>query len=212
MARMRRLLLAAATAATCAIAAAAAPYAATAEPRFELTPGVGVRGGLVLEADDPLDLRSEANPAGSWGLSLAWFVRSDGWLEVLFDRHRLRFRGDGSGAVEDDFDLEVDYLQLGGGYQPRRRGARPYVTVAVGVTRQHAYPGSTSQSVVPSGSIGGGVKLPMGRRALLRLEGRAWGTFTETEVSVACGAGCRVDLRGTGWGQLGLNAGLSFKL
>ena len=175
-------------------------------------PTLGVREGVTLASDGTVVVRSAADPSPSWGLSAAWFVRPDGWLEVLFDRQTLEFRGESSAAVEDDFDVVVDYVQLGGGYEPRRRGASPYVAVALGLTHYEADPAAVSESVAFSGSIAGGVKIPMGRRALFRIEGRGWGTFTETDVAIRCGPGCQVDLRSQGWGQVGVRAGVALLL
>lgn len=85
----------------------------------------------------------------------------------------------------DGFDMKVDFLQFAAGYEPPREGSRPYVTVGFGLSRYGADPGSVSASTGMSGSIGGGVKVPMGRRALFRLEARGWAGVTDSSAAIA---------------------------
>ena len=129
---------------------------AAADRSVELTGFLGYRDGGELQGAD-------ADPAPSWGLGVGWWIRPDAWFEVFYDRQVLDF---------DRFDLAVDYLQFGGGYEPPRQGVRPYVTVAAGLGHFGADPGSVDDPVNFSGSIGGGFKLPLSRRALFRLEAR----------------------------------------
>ena len=53
------------------------------------------------------------------------------------------------------FDFAVDYLQFGGAYGPQVGRVRPYVTVAVGLTRYGASPGEVGSTIGASGSLGG---------------------------------------------------------
>ena len=184
---MHRLLLLA------ALALASTPLLA-AERTVELTGFVGYRDGGELQGAD-------ADPAPSWGVGACWWIRPDGWFEVFYDRQVLDF---------DRFDLAVDYLQFGGGYEPPREGLRPYVTVAAGVGRYGADPGHVDDSTGFSGSIGAGFKLPISRRTLFRLEGRGWGMITSSSTAVQCGPGCSVAFSGEGWWQFGVRAALAF--
>ena len=165
-----------------------------AERTVELTGFLGYRDGGHLEEGD-------ADPAPSWGLGVGWWVRPDAWFEVFYDRQELDF---------DRFDLAVDYLQIGGGYEPPREGVRPYVTVAAGIGRYGADPGHVNDSTGLSGSIGGGFKLPLSRKSLFRLEARGWGMVTSSSTAVECGPGCSVAFSGEGWWQLGVRAAFAF--
>jgi hypothetical protein len=62
-----------------------------------------------------------------------------------------------------------------------------------------------------SGSIGGGFKVPLGRKALLRFEARGWGMLTSSSAAVVCGPGCSFALGGSGWWQLGVRAAVAFR-
>jgi len=110
----------------------------------------------------------------------------------------------------DLFDLDVDYLQIGGGYEPPRQGVRPYVTVAAGLGRFGADPGHVDDSTGLSGSIGGGFKLPLSKKTLFRLEARGWAMVTSSSTAVVCGPGCSVSFSGEGWWQFGVRAAFSY--
>jgi len=171
----------------------AAPLLAADRP-MELTGFLGYRDGADLQ-------ELEADGAPSWGLGVGWWVRPDAWFEVFYDRQTLDF---------DLFDLDVDYLQIGGGYEPPRQGVRPYVTVAAGLGRFGANPGHVDDSTGVSGSIGGGFKLPLSKKTLFRLEARGWAMVTSSSTAVVCGPGCSVSFSGEGWWQFGVRAAFSY--
>jgi len=63
------------------------------ERDVEIAPFIGLRSGLTIDAESTGADDAEADPSASWGLSVGWRVRPDGWLEVLFDRQTLDFSG-----------------------------------------------------------------------------------------------------------------------
>jgi len=182
---------------------------AAAERDVEIAPSLGFRSGASLDSSTAGIASAEADAALSWGLSVGWKVRPDGWLEVLFDHETLEFR-QSTGSDPHRFDVGVDYLQVGGGYEPPREGMRPYVTAAVGLGWFGSDPGSVSESTGLSGSIGGGFKVPVGKKVLFRLEARAWALLTSGALAVDCGPGCRFSLSGEGFWQVGARAAVAF--
>jgi hypothetical protein len=182
---------------------------AAADRRPEYALFLGVRNGATVDASSTVGEGAEADASASWGVSAGWWVRPDGWFEVLFDRQVLRFEPTRNSETEP-FDMKVDFLQFGAGYEPPREGLKPYVTVGFGLSRYGADPGSVSESTGLSGSIGGGFKVPMGRKALFRLEARGWAGITSSSAAVVCGEGCSVGFGGSGWWQLGIRAGIAF--
>ncbi len=183
---------------------------AAAERDVEFAPWLGFRSGASLDSTTAGVASAEADAAWSLGLSAGWKVRPDGWLEVLFDHQTLEF-DQGSGADARRFDVEVDYLQVGGGYEPPRAGMRPYVTAAVGLGWFGSGSGSEMDSTGLSASIGGGFKVPVGRKVLFRLEARAWAMLASGNVEIACGPGCRLSVGGEGFWQVGLRAAVAFR-
>jgi hypothetical protein len=178
----------------------------------ELIPLFGVRGGANLEADNPGMPPAEANPSASLGLAVGWFVRPDAWFEVFADHQKLEFTSDPSAFGTSQFDFAVDYLQFGGAYGPQLGRVRPYVTVAVGLTRYGASPGEVGSTIGASGSLGGGIRVPIRDRLSFRFEVRGYATLTSAEVSAVCGPGCVVQFSAGGWYQLAATAGLAVRL
>jgi hypothetical protein len=84
------------------------------------------------------------------------------------------------------------------------------VTVSAGLTNYSSDPGQVEDSLGLSGSVGGGFKAPLGKRALFRLEARGWATLTSGSASIVCGPGCSFSFGGSGWWQLGLRAAVAF--
>jgi len=186
--------------------------AAAAERRIELIPMFGVRGGADLAADEPGVAPATADPSMSFGLGVEVFVRPDAWFEAFFDRQTLEFEADPSVFGTGRFDLTVDYLQFGGGYQPGTGSVRPYVAAAVGLTRYGASPGESGTSLGLSGSLAGGFDVPIGSRVAFRFEARGYATFEDAAVAVTCGPGCVVRFGSNGWYQIAGRAGLTIRL
>jgi hypothetical protein len=193
-----------ALAALSAVVAAIGLRPASAAPRaVELLPLVGIRAGADLEADMPAVPPATAGPSPSFGLAVDWFVRPDAWFEAFADHQTLEF---------STFDFAVDYLQFGGGYGPPEGRVRPYVTAGVGLTRYGASSGEVGSTIGASGSIGGGLKVPIQQRLSFRIEVRGYATATDASVSVACGPGCVVQFGANGWYQLAATVGLAIRL
>ena len=186
--------------------AAAAPYP------VELVPTIGLRGGENLEAEVPAVPPATANPSFSFGLAVDVFVRPDAWFEVFADHQTLHFTSDPSPFGTRGFDFAVDYLQFGGGYGPAEGRVRPYVTAAIGLTRYGANSGEVGSTIGVSGSLGGGMRVPVGKRLSLRFEVRGYATTTDAAISVTCGPGCFVRFSANGWYQIAGTVGLAIRL
>jgi hypothetical protein len=206
MTRAARIVLAASAALIATGRGLAAPLP------VDLTAYVGARNGADLSASTTGFAPATAPASASFGLGVSWFVRPDGWLEVFYDRQTLRFEADPSVFGTGRFDLDVDYLEFGGGYQPAEGHVRPYVTAAVGASRYGASSGQVQHSVGFAGSLGGGFTVPLGRKAAFRLELRGFATLTDAAIAATCGAGCSVTFAGSGWYQIAARAGVAFRL
>jgi hypothetical protein len=189
----------------CALASCAAAPAAAGGRVIELVPMIGVRSGVTLDSGQPAIPPAESGPAMSFGLDLDVYVRPDAWFEAFVERQTLDFGASG-------FDMTVDYLQFGGGYEPREGAVRPFVSTALGLTHYGANAGNVDHTLGVSGSIGGGFKAAMGKRLAFKFEVLGYGTINDAALSVTCGPGCFVQFSGGGWFQLAARAGLAIRL
>jgi hypothetical protein len=192
--------------------AAADPAPSHAKSPVWLIPQIGVRGGANLEADVPAVPPATASPSLSFGLAADVYIRPDAWFEVFADHQTLHFTSDPSAFGTESFDFAVDYLQFGGGYGPAEGRVQPYVTASVGLTRYGTSSGDVGSTIGFSGSIGGGMKVPVGKRLALRFDLRGYATLTDAAVSVTCGPGCFVNFSANGWYQVAGTVGLAIKL
>jgi hypothetical protein len=178
----------------------------------ELVPTIGVRGGADLTSDVSGVPPATASASPSFGLAVDVFVRPDAWYEVFVDHQTLEFTSDPSSFGTSEFDFAVDYLQFGGGYGPAEGKVRPYVTAAVGLTRYGASAAEVGSTIGASGSLGGGMKVPVSKGLALRFELRGYATTTDAAVSVTCGPGCFVQFSANGWYQFAATVGLAIRL
>ena len=192
--------------------AAADPAPSSPKYPVELIPQLGVRGGANLEADVPAVPPATANPSLSFGLAVDIYIRPDAWFEVFADHQTLHFTSDPTAFGTSGFDFAVDYLQFGGGYGPAEGRVQPYVTASVGLTRYGANSGDVGSTIGFSGSVGGGMRVPVGKRLALRFDLRGYATLTDAAVSVTCGPGCFVNFSANGWYQLAGTVGLAIRL
>jgi hypothetical protein len=194
------------------VGAIAGPPAVAGPQPVEMLPLIGARGGANMEADAPGVRPATANPAPSLGLAVDWFVRPDAWFEVFADHQTLKFTSDASSFGTTGFDFAVDYVQFGGGYGPQEGRVRPYVAAALGLTRFGASSGNVESAIGASGSIGGGLRVPVHDRLAFRFEVRGYATITDAAVSVACGPGCVVVFGANSWYQFAATVGLAVRL
>lgn len=179
-------------------------------PPVEIMPALGLRGGADLESRTPGIPAAEADASATFGVEVDVALRADGWFEGFYDHQKLDFT-EPAAAGGGTFDVNVDYLQFGGRYEPGQGKVRGFVDATLGLTH---YGGSADfdNTLAFSGSIGGGVRIPMSKKLTLRLEVRGYGTFTDTALSVNCGPGCVTHFSAGGWYQVAGRAGLAIRL
>jgi hypothetical protein len=194
------------------LAAALHVSALAADRRIELIPLVGVRGGATLDADQPGFAPAEADPSVSYGIALDVYLRPDAWFRGYVERQTLSFDADPAVFGTSSFDMNIDYLHFGGGYEPKPGKVSPFVSAALGLTRYGTDTGEVDNTIGVSGSLGGGFKAAMGKRLSFQLELLGYATINDAALSVTCGPGCFVRFGSDGWYQLALRAGLAIKL
>jgi hypothetical protein len=191
---------------------AAAPSPAASGPVVDLIPTIGVGGGENLEASTPGVPPATSDPSASIGFAVDVFVTPDAWFEAFVSHQTLHFASDPSSVGSPGFDFGIDYLQFGGGYGPAEGHVQPYVAASVGLTRYGASSGGSGSALGASGSLGGGMKIPVSRRVALRFEVRGYATLSNAAVSVTCGPGCFVQFAADGWYQFAGSFGVTIRI
>lgn len=186
--------------AACLFAAPALAQERAPEPnRFELTPLVGYMGGG--EFEDPSD-ETDRDLEEDTNLGLIFNIMAEPWrhYEFLYTRMQSEVAGDLESDVEGEqpFDLDVEYLQLGGIVShPDARYVIPYFGLTIGATRFSPDAADLDDETKFSFTAAAGVRIPIGEHVGVRLDARAFGTLLDSDGSIFCrsdeeGGSCRI--------------------
>lgn len=183
--------------------------------RFELTPFLGYRlGGTFNDQDGERELALEDSAA--MGLMLSGRVRDNTQWEVLLGRQATKVDTRQILAVDSSFDIDVDYLHLGGTYLFEGGAVRPFIAFTVGVTHFDPARSGFGSDDLFSASIGGGWQFNATQRLGIRLEGRAFTTFVDSDSQIFCrsdsaGGSCLILTEADTLTQWEARAGLVFR-
>ena len=168
--------------------------------KFELTPFGGYRFGGSLEIEESPDSFDFADSA-SFGLIANFPHRTNTRWEILYVNQstEAEFSGVTTGDAVIDVDLQI--LQIGGTYQFDGETVLPYLAATLGATHAKASGTGSESDTFWSGSIGLGILVAPNSRVGLRLEARAYGTFTNSSTDLLCAsgpddAGCAIKVAG----------------
>lgn len=178
----------------------------------EITPFASWHGGGEFETSLGRDPDLEGRDA--WGLAVTLDRGRGRKLDVIFSRQEAALVVEDLFRPPDDIlvGVDIEYLHVGGRYvfDPGAR-ARPYIGGTVGLTRFSADEGDSD--VRFSSAFGAGVDLALTRRVGLRLDGRWYVTFVETNAELTCAGGDCVGFGdASGFGQLALSGGVVFAI
>lgn len=196
------------------LSVAGLPLSAKDEPpsRFEITPFAGLRLGGHFKLEDP-SRKLDVDESGTLALALNLRIDEISQYELFYGRQSTSLERD---PLLGQVDVDVEYLHLGGTVAMEgERRVIPYMVGGLGVTRFSPDPGDASDKTRFSLSLGGGVKVPLSQRFALRLEGRGYLTFVDTDTSFFCrsdedGALCRIRGNGSTFIQYEVLAGATF--
>ena len=123
-----------------------------------------------------------------------------------------------SGVTPNDalIDVDLQMLQIGGTYQFEGSSVVPYLAATLGATHATARSSGSESDTFWSGSMGLGVLISPHSRVGLRLEARAYGTFTNSSTDLLCetgpaGAACAIRIKGDLLSQIETFAGVVFR-
>lgn len=181
-------------------------------PEVELTPFYGYRlGGEVQEftTGTSFDLQD----AETYGLIFDKKIAPARFLELLWSHQETVVDATRIGSRR--FGADIDYFHLGVMNERDSGQTRPFVATGAGVTYLSPDENGLASDTRFSVNLGGGVRAMLGaeQRIGLRLEGRVYGTFVNSNGAVWCsggggGGGCAFAFNGNVLWQAEVNAGV----
>jgi hypothetical protein len=157
------------------------------KPRVELTPYVGYRMGGQFDLDNPpadtsesVDLQDDSD----WGVALGIYRDRSSFYEILYS-HQSTGLDTGDPSLKG-VDVTIEYLQAGGTllFQDNEHYV-PYLSLTIGATKFDAGGGYGSETKF-SGSLGGGVRLPVGEHFAATLGLRGYLTAVNSDTEFFC--------------------------
>jgi hypothetical protein len=190
-----------------AIASAQPPQS---ETEFEITPFAGYRfGGAFRLANTGQHVSLENHD--SFALALDVWAEEGEQYEVFYSREATALRADGFAPVR----TVVEYLHLGGTVTiDNTSPVRPYYAGGIGVTRLSPDAAFGREDTRFSLSLALGLRAPISRNLLVRLEARGILTPVGANTALFCRSAedalCQVRVRGSSVFQGDVLAGLAF--
>ena len=181
-------------------------------PGLEMTAFYGYRFGGELDLKDP-DETVEVADHSTFAVALSLARDDNSQYELYYSRQATRLK---HSASIGPMPLKIEYLQIGGTLLSGWPGPiNPYMVGTAGITRMTPDAAGTDANTDFSISVGGGVRVPINTRLALRLEGRGYMTFVDTNTAFHCASGpnggaCRVLASGSSMLQFELLAGVAF--
>lgn len=160
--------------------------ALAASPKVEVSGVAGYRIGGEFDADGSREgglEETEFDDGRSWGLGLGLYRDHRSFYELHYSRQSTEL--DPNEPAFAGVDITTEYYQFGGTllFAPQRL-LLPWFSLTVGLTRFEA-DGFGSETEF-SGSVGGGVRIPLGERAAVILGVRGYGTLLDADSGLFC--------------------------
>lgn len=176
---------------------------------FEMTPFGGWRfGGTFADLQNGTDINLDNAVSYGLILSIPWKAEHRSRLELVWSRQPTTIGL--TGFEDSSFDLDLDYLHIGGVVPFATPNEKLDTLLTGGLGATFMWPGlaGANSEVRFSMSLGVGLLYHFSDRVGIRLEARGWYTFTESGGAIFCAGGCVVAFSGSGFGQGELLAGL----
>lgn len=179
--------------------------------QYSITPFAGYRFGGRLTLGDTNSRLNVQNHL-SYGVALDLAADAETQYELFYSRQSTSL-GAPSPAPSNTV---IEYLHLGGtvniGESPR---FQPYFVGTLGATRFSPDSPLGNDRIYFSGSLGGGLRVPLNRHLALRLEARGFATFFSSHTAVFCrsdqaGGVCLIHGSGSTFLQGDALAGLTY--
>ncbi len=183
--------------------------------KLELTPFGGYRLGGSFEIEDSSE-SYDFEDSTSLGLIANFAHRGNTSWEILYSQQSTEAEFSGVTINDVLIDVDLKMLQIGGTYQFEGDTVLPYLAATLGATHAEVSGTGSESDTFWSGSVGLGILVAPNSRIGLRLEARAYGTFTNSSTDLLCasgpeGAACAIQSAGDLVTQVEAFAGVVFR-
>ena len=157
------------------------------EPRVEVTPYIGYRMGGQFDVEDATSDTSKSvdlQDSSDWGIDLGIYRDRTSFYEILYSYQSAGI--DTSDPALKGVDVTIQYLQVGGTllFDDDERFV-PYLSLTVGGTKFDAG-GDYGSETKFSGSLGGGVRFPIGEHLAATIGVRGYLTVVNSDTEFFC--------------------------
>jgi hypothetical protein len=152
--------------------------------RIEITPFGGHQSGGEFEdynRNSDLEIKNDSVYGAIVGFGQE---ESLSQLELYFSHQESELGGTGAFSSANLFELDVDYYHIGVAVRFDRGNLQPYIVGSLGATCFDPQFSNLDSEAYFSFGLGGGVKWLPFEHVGVRLEGRVFGTFVNTEGTV----------------------------
>ncbi len=157
-------------------------------PTLEITPYVGYRMGGQFDVNNPpagQDDSVDLQDSGSWGVDLGIYRDPVSFYEILYSQQSANLDSRQPGLK--GADVKVEYFQFGGTLlYPYDNWLVPYLSVTIGATRFDVQGGGSDSETKFSGSLGGGLRIPVGSNFALNFGLRGYLTAVDSDSEFLC--------------------------
>ena len=183
--------------------------------RFEITPYAAYRmGGSFDDGDNGQDF--DLLDSGAFGLIVNGRVEENTQWEFLFGRQGTEVDTNGLPPGQPRLDIDIDYLHLGGTYLFDGTSVRPFIALTLGISQFDPGLSGLRSERFFSASFGGGWQFRATEQVGVRLEGRAFTTFLDSDSDLFCesdggGGSCLITIDANTLTQWEVRAGFVFR-
>ncbi len=180
---------------------------------FEITPFAGYTWGGDF-TEETTGTKLAVDETSNYGIMLDIKQTDDSQIELYYSHQSTRLHTESSGFYTGTplFDLNIDYIHIGGTYGMASGKVKPFVVGTLGATYM-APKGEGLDSVTKfSLGLGGGVKIFFTDHLGMRFEGRWFGTLFDGSGQAFCASSgqCLIKVQGDVFSQFVANAGIVF--
>jgi opacity protein-like surface antigen len=160
---------------------------------FQITPFLGYRvGGHFEDAGTGVEL--DLDEAETYGIILDKDIGPGKQYEFFYSFQPSRLTAGGIVTPGVLTDVDVEYFHIGGRNYWDQGAIRTFAVGSIGATHFDPHASNLSSETRFSIGLGGGVEVDASERIAIRLEGRGFATFLDSEGAIFCdsSSGCVV--------------------